>query len=136
GPYCVWPMGAMIVLGISGVSLIFSRELAGYVGGGAWFAFLFLPAIALRKVTELARRQRYKPARKLATAVQILHPSAGLRQQIALFRALESGRNDGALHPWIQSASAQEDRLASAEGAARLGRVRRHRRVWSAPAVL
>jgi len=59
-----------------------------------------------------------------------------LREQIALFRALESRRNDGALHPWIQSASAQEDRLASAEGAARLGRVRRHRRVWSAPAVL
>ena len=136
GPYREWRIAALIVLAITGVSWIFSREHAGYVGGGAWFAFLFLPAIALRKVTELAARQRYKPARRLATAVQILHPSAGLREQIALFRALESGRNDGALHPWIQSASAQEDRLASAEGAARLGRVRRHRGVWSAPAVL
>jgi membrane associated rhomboid family serine protease len=136
GPYRGWRIAALIVLTITGVSWIFLREHAGYIGGGAWFAFLFLPAIALRKVTELVARQRYKPARRLATAVQILHPSAGLREQIALFRALESRRNDGALHPWIQSASAQEDRLASAEGAARLGRVRRHRRVWSAPAVL
>jgi len=125
GPYRGWRIAALIVLAITGVSWIFLREHAGYIGGGAWFAFLFLPAIALRKVTELAARQRYKPARRLATAVQILHPSAGLREQIALFRALESRRNDGALHPWIQSASAQEDRLASAEGAARLGRVRR-----------
>src|SRR5438128_11192219 len=90
GPYREWRMAALIVLAITGVSWIFSREHAGYVGVGAWFAFLFLPAIALRKVTELAARQRYKPTRKLVTAVQMLDPSGGLRQQIALLRALYS----------------------------------------------
>jgi len=136
GTYRGWRVAALVVLAITGAAWFFFREQAGYIGGGAWFAFLFLPAIALRKVTELAARQRYKPARRLALAAQILHPSAKLREQIALFRALESRRSDGALHPWIQSASGQENRPPSAEGAARLGRAQRHRRRGSAPAVL
>jgi len=163
GTYRGWRVAALVVLAITGAAWFFFREQAGYIGGGAWFAFLFFPAIALRKVTELAARQRYKLARRLAMAAQILHPSARLREQIALFRTLESRRNDGALHPWIQSASQEDrpasrptgrrldqsagspssfypplggERVASAEGTARLGRVRRHRRLGSAPAVL
>jgi len=136
GPYRGWRIAALIVLAITGAAWFFFRDQAGYIGGGAWFALLFLPALALRKVTELAARQRYKPARRLATLLQILHPTAELREQVRLFHTLESRRNDGALHPWIQSASAQEDPPASVEAAARLGRDRRHRRLWSAPAVL
>ena len=55
GPiYRGWRVAALVVLVITGVTWIFFRSAAGYIGGGAWFAFLFLPAIGLRKVTELA----------------------------------------------------------------------------------
>jgi membrane associated rhomboid family serine protease len=164
GPYRGWRIAALFVLAITGAAWFFCREQAGYIGGGAWFAFLFLPAIAQRKVAQLAARQHYKPARRLATLLQILHPTAELREQVRLFRSLESRRNHGPLHPWIQSAGVQEDRpasrqigsrldqstgspssfypppggegRASAEGAARLGGVRQHRHLRSAPAVL
>lgn len=164
GPYRGWRIAALFVLAITGAAWFFCREQAGYIGGGAWFAFLFLPAIAQRKVAELAARQRYKPARRLATVLQILHPTAELREQVRLFRTLESRRTHGPPHPWIQSAGVQEDRpasrligsrldqstqsqgsfypppggegRASTEGAARLGGVRQYRHFWSAPAVL
>ena len=134
GTYRGWRIAALVVLAMTGAAWLFFREQAGYIGGGAWFAFLFLPAIALRKVTELAARQRYKAARRLAMAVQILHPNAELREQIASFRVLESRRNEGALHPWIQSANAQEDRPVLRPTGNRLDRSAG--RLWSAPAVL
>ena len=97
GPiYRGWRVAALVVLVITGVTWIFFRSAAGYIGGGAWFAFLFLPAIGLRKVTELAARQDYRSARKLAAVLQILHPSAELREQVQLFRHLESHQNDRA----------------------------------------
>jgi membrane associated rhomboid family serine protease len=95
GPYHGWRIAALVVLGITGTAWIFWRAAAGYIGGAAWFALLFIPAIGLRKMTELAARQNYKPARKLGQALQIFHPSAELREQINLFRALES-RQPGA----------------------------------------
>ena len=132
GTYRGWRLAALVVLAITGAAWFFCREQAGYIGGGGWFAFLFLPAIAQRKVAELAARQRYKPARRLATLVQILHPTAELREQVRLFRTLESRRNSpSSFYP-----PSGGERKASAEGAARLGGVRQHRRLWSAPAVL
>ena len=94
--YRGWRIAAFVVLVITGVAWIFFRSAAGYIAGGAWFAFLFLPAIGLRKVTELAARRHYRSARKLAAVLQILHPSAELREQVQLFRHLESHRNDRA----------------------------------------
>ncbi len=41
-------------------------------------------------MTELATQGNYKSARKLGAALQILHPSPELRDQIRLFRQLES----------------------------------------------
>ena len=32
-----WRIAAIIVLAITGVSWLFFREYAGFVGGGAWF---------------------------------------------------------------------------------------------------
>ncbi|HWN64922.1 MAG TPA: rhomboid family intramembrane serine protease [Candidatus Binatus sp.] len=94
--YRGWRIAAFVVLVITGAAWIFFRFAAGYIAGGAWFAFLFLPAIGLRKVTELAARQHYRSARKLAAVLQILHPSAELREQVQLFRHLESHQNDRA----------------------------------------
>ena len=110
--YRGWRIAAFVVLVITGVALIFFRSAAGYIAGGAWFAFLFLPAIGLRKVTELAARQHYRSAKKLAAVLQILHPSAELREQVQLFRHLESHQNDraGVASFPIQHEIAEKDR--------------------------
>jgi membrane associated rhomboid family serine protease len=92
-PYHGWRIAGLIVLAITCVAWIFLRTAAGYIGGIAWFALLFLPAIGLRKMTELAAKGDYKSARKLGTILQTLHPSAELRDQVRLFRHLESHQN-------------------------------------------
>jgi membrane associated rhomboid family serine protease len=88
-----WRIAALVVLLITGLAWMFWRAAAGYIGGGAWFALLFLPAIGSRKMTELAARGDYKSARKLGAALQVLHPSAELREQVRLFHHLESCQN-------------------------------------------
>jgi membrane associated rhomboid family serine protease len=90
GPYRGWRIAALAVLGITGIAWILFRAAAGYIGGGAWFALLFLPAIGLRKMTELAAQGDYKAAGKFAAVLQILHPSAELREQVRVLRRLES----------------------------------------------
>ncbi|HET9368315.1 MAG TPA: rhomboid family intramembrane serine protease [Candidatus Udaeobacter sp.] len=91
--YRGWRIAALIVLAISCVSWIFLRSAAGYIGGIAWFALLLLPAIGLRKMTEFAAKGDYKSAARLGTTLQILQPSAELRDQVQLFRHLESHQN-------------------------------------------
>jgi len=93
GTYRGWRIAALVVLATTGIGWVFSRGAAGYIGGGAWFALLFLPAIGLRKMTDFAARGDYKSARKLGVALQILHPSAELQEQVRLFRHLESRQN-------------------------------------------
>jgi membrane associated rhomboid family serine protease len=88
-----WRIAALVVLLITGLAWMFWRAAAGYIGGGAWFALLFLPAIGSRKMTEFAARGNYKSARKLGVALQVLHPSAELREQVRLFHHLESRQN-------------------------------------------
>jgi rhomboid protease GluP len=51
---------------------------------------LFLPTITLRKITQLAAQGDYESAGRLGAAIQILHPTAELREQIRLFRNLKS----------------------------------------------
>jgi membrane associated rhomboid family serine protease len=85
-PYHGWRIVALLVLAITAVAWILVPSAAGYIGGLAWIVLLFLPAIGLRKMTELAAHGDYKSAAKLATILQILHPSAELRDQVRLFR--------------------------------------------------
>jgi len=118
-PYHGWRVGALIVLAITCVAWLFLRTAAGYIGGIAWFALLFLPAIGLRKVTERAARGDYRSAAKLGAILQILHPTAELRDQVRLFRHLESR---------------QTQRVAF--GSAPLRQRVRHSQLRSAPAVL
>ena len=114
-----WRVAAIVVLAIAGVSWLLSRNHAGYIAGGAWLALLFLPAVGLRRVAELTARQRYKSARKVATVLQILHPSDELRQQVKFLRHLESQPHVAAAPAW------PHERWQD-----------RHRRLRSAPAVL
>jgi membrane associated rhomboid family serine protease len=99
GTYRGWRVAAFVVLAVTGCAWIFLRDEAGYIGGGAWLALLFFPAIGLRRVAELAAHRRYRSARKLATLLQLLHPSVELRQQVQLFRTLESRQAAGMANP-------------------------------------
>ena len=92
-PYRGWRIGALVVLAISAVAWVLAPIAAGYIGGLVWVVLLFLPAIGLRKMTELATKGDYRSAAKLGAILQILHPSAELRDQVRLFRHLEPHQN-------------------------------------------
>jgi membrane associated rhomboid family serine protease len=89
-PYHGWGLAALIVLAVTVVSWLLWPDVSGYVGGAAWFLLLFLPAIVLRKITQLATQGDYESAGRLGAALQILHPTAELREQVRLFRHLKS----------------------------------------------
>lgn len=91
--YRGWRVASIIVLAITGLAWIFAPNAAGFIGGGAWFALLLIPAVGLRKMTDLAAQQRYTAARRLAITLQIFHPTSELRRQIELLRQLESSRS-------------------------------------------
>jgi len=122
-PYYGWRIAALVVLGMTGLAWLFWRSAAGYVGGGAWFILLFVPAIGLRKMTELAAQRDYRSARKLGTALQILHPTSELRDQVELLRRLESQGNHSA-------------GIRSVPIGYETARPTRHSQLRSAPAVL
>lgn len=83
-----WGVAAIIVLVITGVAWFLNRAMAGYIGGGAWFVLLFLPAVGLRKASQLAEQGRYESAQKLTALLQWLHPTAQVREQLRVFRTL------------------------------------------------
>ena len=118
-PYHGWRIAALVVLGITAVAWILAPRAAGYMGGLAWVVLLFLPAIGLHKMTELAAKGDYRSAGKLGAILQILHPSAELRDQIRLFRHLEPHQN----YPVAFASVPVADRV-------------RHSQLRSAPAVL
>jgi rhomboid protease GluP len=84
-----WRLAAFAVLIVTGISWMVRPETAGFIGGGAWFALLLLPAIGLRKTAELAVTQRFASARRLARLLRLLHPADGLLEQSILLQALE-----------------------------------------------
>jgi len=119
-PYHGWRIAALVALTITAAAWIFVPRAAGYIGGLAWIVLLFLPAIGLRKMTDLAARGGYRSAAKLGIILQILHPSAELRDQVRLFQRLESRQNH---HPVPFASVPVADRV-------------RHSQLRSAPAVL
>ena len=89
-PYYGWGIAALVVLAVTAVAWLLWPHVSGYIGGTAWCLLLLLPPIALRKVTQLAARGDYESAGRLGAALQILHPTAELREQVRLFRHLKS----------------------------------------------
>jgi membrane associated rhomboid family serine protease len=85
-----WRVAATIVLVITGIAWLLAPRSAGYVGGGAWFALLFVPAIGLRKASQLAAAGHYRSAAKMTSALQFLHPTAQVRDQLHVFRTLQA----------------------------------------------
>jgi membrane associated rhomboid family serine protease len=166
GTYRSWRVASLVVLAITGLAWILLRPMAGYIGAVTWVALLFLPAIGLRKMTELSALGDYKSARKLATALQVLHPSTELREEVRRLCHLEAHQYARTVFgsPSIEhkipkqerpTTCPEDSRLAQSagspssfcspaynhtltrnEGAARLGRFRRHRYFQRAPVVL
>ena len=89
-PYHGWRVAALVVLAITSVAWFLWPTVSGYVGGAVWFLLLFLPAIGLRKVTQFAAQGDFESAGRLGAALQVLHPTAELREQVRLFRHLKS----------------------------------------------
>ena len=85
-----WRIAALVVLAITGAAWLLAREYAGYIGGGAWFALLFIPAVGLRKASQLAASGHYDSARRLTKALQVFHPTAQVREQLEFFGQMES----------------------------------------------
>ena len=111
-----WRIAAGIVLVVTALAWFFARPFAGFVGGAAWFLVLFIPAVGLKRVTELFDQQRYRAAARLATLIHFLHPTADLRQQIRLFRSLESQpiTNIGPPPPSISRMATSPNQLSNA----------------------
>jgi membrane associated rhomboid family serine protease len=112
-----WRVAALIVLAITGATWLLAREYAGYIGGGAWFALLFIPAVGLRQASQLAANGRYDSARRLTRVLQIFHPTAQLREQLQILERLELQKTN---MPKIEPQSLPAIIF---------------RRLWSAPAV-
>ncbi len=98
-----WRLAAIAVLIITGVAYLASRSHAGFVGAGAWFVLLFLPAVGSKRMAELSVAHRYAAARRLATVLQFLHPSRDLRSQTHFLREMETRQARGLVPPPVQA---------------------------------
>jgi hypothetical protein len=58
GLFRAWRLASLAVLLVTGGAWLINADTAGFVGGGAWLALLLVPAIGIRKVSELAVQQR------------------------------------------------------------------------------
>ena len=108
--YRGWRMAALASLIITALAWIFWRPQAGYIGGSAWLILLFLPAVGMRRVAELSARQHYTRARKLASALTLLHPSSDLRDQVQMLRTLELRQAAGLIPPPTVQSPRSRDR--------------------------
>jgi len=80
-----WRLAAGAVLLVTGASWIVQPKTAGF----AWLVLLLVPLFGLRKTAQLAARQRYASAWRLARALRFLHPADGLLERSRLLRALD-----------------------------------------------
>lgn len=90
-----WRNAAATVLAMTGLAWLVARPQAGFIGAGAWFLLLFLPASWMRKSIELAQRGRPRPARWLLGIVRVLHPGRAVREHAQLLEVIEQARAQG-----------------------------------------
>jgi rhomboid protease GluP len=88
-----WQAAALIVLVVTGAAAAVVPRLSGYIGGAAWLLLLLVPATSFRRTLELAARQQFSAARKLAGVLRLLHPVDALREEWQLLRAMELAQN-------------------------------------------
>jgi rhomboid protease GluP len=87
-----WLLAAIAVWIVTALAFLIAPNQAGFVGGGAWLILLFLPVIGSRKASELALMERYGAARRMVGVLRWLHPTAEMRGEHAILRAMELAR--------------------------------------------
>jgi rhomboid protease GluP len=90
-----WRIASAAVLVVAIAAWLLLPALAGYLGGCFWLAFLFLPAIGLRRVADLIAQQRYSEAWRVMNLARVFHPTDDVREQAQLVRALELAQRGG-----------------------------------------
>ena len=108
------------VLIVTGVSWFFFPGQAGFIGGGAWFVLLLIPAVASHKLADLALRERFIAAHRLANFLNIIHPTPATRDEAELLHALELAKRGDPQRAFellqsVQSRSAWIARQATAQ---------------------
>lgn len=86
-----WLVVAAIVLATLSLSFITVPNWAGFISGGVWLLFIFLPILGFARVNRLMSQERYRQARKLASWVKWLHPADGYVAYPHLLEGLELG---------------------------------------------
>src|SRR3954451_25230487 len=89
GLFRPWRLASCAVLLVTAGAWVVNANTAGFVGGGAWLAVLLAPAIGIRRMSELAGYHHYRQARRWARLLRFLHPSSAMRDQTAVFGAME-----------------------------------------------
>jgi membrane associated rhomboid family serine protease len=106
GLHRTWRLAALTVLLVTVGAWLVRRDYAGFIGGGAWFFLLLIPAVGLRKLRALVIRRRFSAARHLATALRVVHPSHELievRNALDLRMHGDAAGADVMLASWIDS---------------------------------
>ncbi|MGI9089095.1 MAG: rhomboid family intramembrane serine protease [Chthoniobacterales bacterium] len=120
-----WQVAAVAVLLVTALASLFALKIAGYIGGGAWLFFLFLPAVGLRKAAQLAADERFGSARRIVSALRFFHPVRSVREETILLHALElaqTGEKEHALELFRKLTP--NDTRAGREASAQVFRIR------------
>lgn len=104
---------AIIVLAGSAISWLLAPSVAGFIGGGIWALFLFVPSLAERRIAVLLVEKRYRLARRLALVRRVLHPWDDALQLPSLLRVLELAR-DGQMPAALDRLATQRSETTAA----------------------
>ncbi|MDQ6624898.1 MAG: rhomboid family intramembrane serine protease [Verrucomicrobiota bacterium] len=90
-----WRRGAIVVLIVTAVATLLSRDRAGFIAGGAWFCLLYLPAVGIRKATEAAQRGNFIRARRILRVLRFVHSRRNLFEHERVIAAIEAAHAQG-----------------------------------------
>src|SRR5436309_4591139 len=83
-----WIVVSALVIIVTAVMIFLRPDIAGYAGGGLWFALALLPSLLGRFAIRATLQQNYAIARNLGMIVRFLHPADGWERQPQLMGAL------------------------------------------------
>ncbi len=87
-----WAIVAIAISMVTGSAFYVDPDLALYLGGSLWLAFVILPLLGHRLVVQSIDRERYDTARRLASYLRWLHPADGWLEQPDILQALVLGQ--------------------------------------------
>jgi membrane associated rhomboid family serine protease len=99
GVDATWRRVAYTVLLVATGATLLARPFAGFIAGGAWFLLLWLPATGLRKAMDLAQSGQFKAARRILSALRLVHPARHLQEAEMTTRVMESAQAQGRAIP-------------------------------------